>query len=525
MFLVGKEIPEEVRTLPQKFLDTPFGQMMKPQIDQALRRVTQAPVMEKSPAAGSASGPVTRARVPAAAPSGMNGHASKPVNGGSSATPAYPTGVVHNVTSLKQVKDLLESAESSCAVIFFTSSTCAPCKIVYPAYDELAQEAGSRAVLIKVDINQAYDVAQTYQVRATPTFKTFCRGKEDNTWLGANEAQLRGNVRMLLDITYPPHPHTRLRLPNFQVDKQPVIYKKIPPLDKLAAKIRPAVESPPLSSLLSFNKARFATSTPAASHPLPSDLNNLPSFISTTIPSISQTDRFALIDLLRVSFIDPRMSGFFAAEDPTHRALISLLDPTNSLIDSNSTSIDYKELLTALQLLCNLFSSPVYAPSIFSPTSPLHEPIITLTTFSLQHENPTIIHTAAALAFNLTVSLHNARFQTQQSPESPPPNTPQLESDGQISLVAALLESLQPLSQASPPASVSVAGTSPKDVLQALLLALGLLIYGADVEGEVLDLCKAMGAKDLVKEIRKREDVTKDKTVGAVVGEVVAMLE
>lgn len=525
MFLVGKEIPEEILTLPQKFLDTPFGQMMKPQIDQALRRVTQAPVMEKAPTASSASKPTTRPGAPAAASGGMNGHASKLVNGASSASPSYPRAVVHNATSLKQVKDLLESAKASCAVIFFTSSTCAPCKIVYPAYDELAQEADSRAVLIKVDINQAYDVAQAYQVRATPTFKTFCRGKEDNTWLGANEAQLRSNVRMLLDMTYPPHPHTRLRLPNFQVDKQPVIYKKIPPLDKLAAKLAPAVESPPLSSLLSFNKARFATSTPAASHPLPSDLNNLPSFISTTIPSIPRTNQFALIDLLRVSFIDPRVSGFFAAEDPAHSALLSLLTPITSLIDNNPSDIDYKQLLTALQLLCNLFTSPVYAPSILSQPSPLHEPIITLTTFSLQHENPTIVHTAAALAFNLTVSLHNARFQAQQNPESPPPNTPQLEPDGQISLIAALLESLQTLSQASPSTSGSATGTSQKDVLQALLLALGLLIYGADVDGEVLDLCKAMGAKDLVEEIRNREDVAKDKSVGAVAGEVVAMLK
>src|SRR5205085_9818364 len=103
-------------------------------------------------------------------------------------------GKVHNVTRLQQLDQLLQSAENSCAVIFFTSATCPPCKIVYPAYDELAAEAGTRAVLIKVDLNQAYDIGSKYGVRVTPTFMTFLKGEKENEWSGANEAQLRGNV-------------------------------------------------------------------------------------------------------------------------------------------------------------------------------------------------------------------------------------------------------------------------------------------------------------------------------------------
>lgn len=41
IFLTGKEIPEHIRQLPQNVLDTPFGQMLRPQIDRAMRGVTQ----------------------------------------------------------------------------------------------------------------------------------------------------------------------------------------------------------------------------------------------------------------------------------------------------------------------------------------------------------------------------------------------------------------------------------------------------------------------------------------------------
>lgn len=43
VFLVGKSIPEEIRTLPETFLRTPIGQMLRGQLDQSMRQMTQAP--------------------------------------------------------------------------------------------------------------------------------------------------------------------------------------------------------------------------------------------------------------------------------------------------------------------------------------------------------------------------------------------------------------------------------------------------------------------------------------------------
>lgn len=157
--------------------------MLKPQLDQAMRGITQAPV---APAAIPRSG-IQR---PNTANGPLISHVAE-TNGANKETNGAEVGTVHNVTQLKDLDRLLGSAKKSCAVVFFTSATCPPCKVAYPVYDELAAEAGKKAVLVKVDISRAHEIGSKYQVRATPTFLSFLRGEKDNEWVGANPSQLR----------------------------------------------------------------------------------------------------------------------------------------------------------------------------------------------------------------------------------------------------------------------------------------------------------------------------------------------
>ncbi|KAF7586038.1 hypothetical protein BBP40_009655, partial [Aspergillus hancockii] len=235
MFLVGKSIPDHIRNLPQTFLSTPFGQMMKPQIEAALRGVTQAPGPSPQPAPGAPT-PATRQAV----------------------SQSQPRGQVRVVTNLAQLQRELASASNSCAVIFFTSATCPPCKMVYPVYDELAEEAGDKAVLIKADISTAPDIAMHYpSIRGTPTFKSYLKGQATDEWSGANPAQLRGNIRLLVEMAHPTHPHRHLNLPSFQRHIPPstyVVYKTIPNLDKLTQKLHPHTTHQTLTSMINSIK-------------------------------------------------------------------------------------------------------------------------------------------------------------------------------------------------------------------------------------------------------------------------------
>lgn len=463
MFLVGKGIPKHITSLPQTVLNTPFGQMLKPQLDQAMRGITQAPVPQAN-----VPGPVRQVTNGT-----RNGHTVNGIvaNGHRIAGhKEYSGGAVYNVTTLSNLDRLLESAKNSCAVIFFTSATCPPCKLVYPAYEELAAEAGSKAVLIKVDLSNAYEVGARYQVRVTPTFMTFIKGKKENEWAGTNESQLRRNVQMLIQMAHPPHPHTSLRLPTLQRRHKYVTYTKIPPLDKLSAKMGPSRSDPSVKALKDFISHR--QSSGAADAPLP-NLKSIGAFVSTFIKSSPPESLFPLVDLLRLTLVDPRISGYFA-EEPNHNTVLSIL----SSVISCGEGCPYTLRIVTLQMACNLFTSPLYPPQLLTNPN-LATPLIQLVTSSLlDTTNAPIRVSAASLAFNIAAFNHQRRLDGEED---------LLVESFQVELLASMLEAIEREKES-------------KDSLKGLLSAIGLLAYAAARTGEVVDLCEALGARKMIAE-------------------------
>ncbi|KAJ5159847.1 uncharacterized protein N7482_006851 [Penicillium canariense] len=462
MFLVGRSIPDHIRNLPRTFLETPFGQMMKPQIEMALKGITQG--------SGPSAVPGPSAQAPLARPTPAL-RAPQPMD-------AIPRtlGKVRNVSNLSQLENELRAASNSCAVVFFTSSTCPPCKVVYPTYDELAEEAGENARLIKVDIGSAYDVSMKYSVRATPTFMTFLKGQKQDQWSGASPAQLKGHVRMLLEMAHPTHPHRRLRLPSLQRNiTHFVMYKKVPPLDKLVQKLPMAFkEAPSVAPIINFVKARHSASndkTPAADTRVP-DLHAFAATLQSTYATLPGDSHFAIVDLVRLLFLDPRVSGYFA-EEANHATLLTLIAP---LSQEDLSSCPYNLRIVALQLACNLFSTPLYPDQLALPSSPLRETCLRLATNSLLDSQSNLRVVAASFAYNLAVFNHNARFDGHPD---------RLPEEDQVELTASLLE------------AVSREDQSP-EALHGLLFALGLFVYEAPVDGTLIDLCRAMGVKEVV---------------------------
>jgi thiol-disulfide isomerase/thioredoxin len=462
MFLVGKSIPDHIRNLPRTFLETPFGQMMKPQIEAALKGVTQ----------GSGLGPVSGPSVQPTAARPSQTPTAPPTM-----APAPPiVGRVRNVTNLSQLETHLRAASNSCAVIFFTSSTCPPCKIVYPTYDELAEEVGEHGRLIKVDVGSAYDVSRKYNVRATPTFMTFLKGQKQDQWSGANPAQLKGRVRMLLEQANPPHPHRNLRLPSLQRNiTNFVTYKKVPPLEKLVQKLPAAFkESPTVAPVIDFVKLRHSASndnTPAADIRVP-DLHAFATTLQAIYATLPSDSHFAVVDLIRLLFLDPRVSGYFA-EEPNHTTLLTLLAP---LSQEDLSSCPYNLRIVALQLACNLFNTPLYPDQLASPSSALRETCLRLATNSLLDSQSNLRVVAASFAYNLAAFNHNSRFDGHPD---------RLPEEDQVELTASLLE------------AVSREDQSP-EALHGLLFALGLFVYEAPVDGMLIDLCRAMSVRETV---------------------------
>lgn len=586
MFLVGKGIPDHITNLPSQVLNTPFGAMMKNQLDASMRSVTQAAVPpEKNPtvqaeaaaarkdraqnqtkgggpsrpantdlaraavedtakeAAPQQPRPVSPHRAPkkievrssASEPPKQSKHPRKlEVRNGATEDPkasessssagegmppkkqpkklevrddqraidAY--GSVRNITQMSTLEGLLSSARDHCAVVFFTSATCAPCKLAYPTYDILASE-NPKVSFIKVDINQARDVATKYQIRTTPTFYTFLRGQKDNEWTGANPAQLRSNVELLVQQAFPAHPHLQIQAPGLRFGSlKPITFSKIPPLDKLTAKMGETAKDPAVLSLKSFIAARASESAKDA--PLP-ELPAIAKFMRFAPGVLSPDTLFTAYDLLRCALIDPRVSGWFAEESaPGDSETISfLLSHVIALIDDESCP--YNLRLMTIQMASNLFTSPLFAKTVMKREGQSQIPSLMakLACESLlaERDRPAIRSAASSLAFSLSAT--NYRLRREEEREALP-------EGAQVELAAGLLELLSTEIQSEKGKETNA------EFIRAALTAFGYLIYVAPRGGELADLCGALDAKTTVKGVKKIKDAEK------VAGEVEELL-
>jgi len=380
---------------------------------------------------------------------------------------------VRRPITMLELDNLLAEAKQSCAVIFFTSETCRPCKKLYPLYEEIAEETAYKATLIIVDIVKSFDISKKYTIGATPTFITFLHGKEENRWSGADPSALRGNIQMLAQMAWPPHPHESLNLPALRASHiKPVLYSKVPPLGKLKAKMGPSAEDAAVAEMMHFVSARSTDGAAEATLP---DMGTFSKFLRSAPAKLSPEIMFTIVDLLRVALADPRVSGYFA-EEKDHGTIAPLLSYINSLKEC-----PYSLRLVALQTACNLFSSPLYPQHILSCAA-LTEPIVQLITRSLlddKHHNVRVA--AASLSFNITTANHNLRSERCRDA---------LPADAQVELAASLLE------------AIGTEEDSP-DALKGFLLAFGYLVYCTPKGGDMVDLLKSMDAQSTVMEKKK----------------------
>lgn len=444
-FLVGTGIPDHILHMPSAVLESPLGRMLVPALNQQVN-------------ANRGGGGIW----------GIQGN-GQTAAGPSQVQKSHQEVKVRHAANAHELDALLASAQKSCAVIFFTSATCAPCKMLYPLYDELAAEVGDKGVLIKVDISQAFDVGSRFSVRATPTFVTFLHGKEEERWSGADAAGLRGKVRLLVQMAHPAHPHASLKLPNLHnPDVKPVLFTKTPPMQKLLAKMGSAAEDPAVQSISHFIEARNKEGAAQATIP---DMPVLTSFIQQSTQSLPADLMFTVVDLLRCGLIDARLSGFLA-EEKDHATVLSLLTYVNNLL----TNCPYALRLVTLQMACNLFSTPLYPEQVLTHKG-LQGAVTMLISSSFLDDNHSNVRVAAAsLLFN--VALANSRKRRAGADDALP------ESD-QIELAASLLE------------AIAQEEESP-EALKGMLLALGYLTYLAPLEGELVDLLRTMDATDTV---------------------------
>jgi desumoylating isopeptidase 1 len=268
-FLVGKTIPDHISSLPEDFLNTPFGQTLRPYIDGAFAGPPpQAPVQTIEPAQ------------------------SQPTTAHSQQNIKMPTTVDEFNTI---------TATSKLAIAFFTSETCGPCKMIEPHFQSLAVTNPDIA-FIHIDTQRSFPVARQHHITATPTFKSFLQGTLYSEWKGANISSLNSNLARLIEASKPPLPPS-LR---GHYSQSPVLFPRRPPIHKVIPALPPsAIPKPLLESISAF---LLKGDSEGVLPPL-ADWAKCQRELDYTLGN-----SWMVLDLLRAAAIDRRVSGWFAID-------------------------------------------------------------------------------------------------------------------------------------------------------------------------------------------------------------------
>merc|ERR1712018_838112 len=102
--------------------------------------------------------------------------------------------MVHQCSDLNDLNAQLEAAGGKLVVIDFFATWCGPCKMIAPKIVEMDAEMNN-VVFLKVDVDEAEDAAQEYNIQAMPTF-LFIKNKQKVADLcGANVDKLKELIK------------------------------------------------------------------------------------------------------------------------------------------------------------------------------------------------------------------------------------------------------------------------------------------------------------------------------------------
>ena len=91
------------------------------------------------------------------------------------------------MNTLKLTKDNFESTINQSdrpVLVDFWAEWCGPCKMIGPVLEEIAGEAGDRATIAKVNIDDEPMLASRFGVKSIPTLIVFREGAEQDRLVG-----------------------------------------------------------------------------------------------------------------------------------------------------------------------------------------------------------------------------------------------------------------------------------------------------------------------------------------------------
>jgi thioredoxin 1 len=84
-------------------------------------------------------------------------------------------------------------------IVDFWAEWCGPCKALAPILDEIDSEMSGKAKVVKVNVDEAGELAQKYGIRGIPTLIFFKDGEVKSTLVGNQpKAEILKNINDLV---------------------------------------------------------------------------------------------------------------------------------------------------------------------------------------------------------------------------------------------------------------------------------------------------------------------------------------
>ncbi len=100
-----------------------------------------------------------------------------------------------NATALTEQNFELSVSEGV-SLVDFWAEWCGPCRMLAPAIDQLAEEYKGRALVAKVDVDQAQGLAVKFGVQSIPTLLVMKDGREVKRFIGVTA---KGEIAKAID--------------------------------------------------------------------------------------------------------------------------------------------------------------------------------------------------------------------------------------------------------------------------------------------------------------------------------------
>jgi thioredoxin 1 len=94
---------------------------------------------------------------------------------------------VTTITDSSFETDVLQSEKP--VLVDFWAEWCAPCRMLAPTIDAIAEQFGDSASVVKLNVDDNTTTAQRYGIKGIPTLILFNQGKEVERVVGATSQQ------------------------------------------------------------------------------------------------------------------------------------------------------------------------------------------------------------------------------------------------------------------------------------------------------------------------------------------------